>query len=147
MTSGAGWRASSEDNFEVQFSVGESGDYTFIPVITASSPDVLVAVSLTSDSSDPLTYSIPASSLSQWNTVLFLNSEYVYTVSVGATPAGALLAVEELLFLPLESGAISQDRVVLEILYAQCVPYNTNGTQECSLAREVSASLTQSPKG
>ena len=146
MTSGAGWRVNSEDNFEVQFSVSESGDYTFIPIIAASSSDVNIAIVLTNSSSS-VAYSIPAPSLAEWNTVLFLKSQSVYTVSVSVDSAGSVLVVEDLLFLPLESASISQGRSALEALYAQCVPYNINLAGQCALASDISASFTQTPTG
>ena len=145
--SGRGWRVSSTDSFYTQFSVEESGDYLFFPLITASSPDSMVVITLTSDSSESISYTIPATNLSRWNVVLFLNSEFIYTVSVEHSSTGDLLVVEELLFLPLESTSISYDRLELESVYSECIPYSMRTSVECGLAKELSISITQSPLG
>lgn len=136
---------SSTDTFYTQFRVEESGDYLFFPLITASSPESMVVIMLTTNSSETISYTIPAIDLSRWNVVLFLNSEFMYTISVELSSTGDLLVVEELLFLPLESTSISYNRTALESIYSQCIPILY--ASECGLAKELSISITQSPSG
>ncbi|KAI6650232.1 laminin-like [Oopsacas minuta] len=145
--SGTGWRVSSEESFYTQFVVGETGDYLFIPLITTSSLDINVVITLAANNSDSDLYTIPAADLSQWNTVVSLNSQLLYTVSVEISSTDNLLVVEDLLFLPLESASISLDRSTLETLYSNCIPYHYYAAPECNLTSYVSASLTQSPLG
>ena len=147
VTSGRGWRVSSTDSFYTQFRVGGSGDYLFFPLITASSLDSMVVITLTSDNSESISYTIPATNISRWNVVLFLNSGFMYTISVELSSTSDLLVVEELLFLPLESTSISYDRLALESIYSLCIPYNIRSSPECGMAKDLSISITQSPLG
>ena len=142
-----GWRVSSEEPFEVRFSVDQSGTYFFKPLISYSMTATRVTILFTPDTNATIPYSIAVGYLLGWSVDVPLSSSELYTVSVSVEPLGSLAVVEDLLYLPLDGAGASRDEEVLREVYAQCVPYPFPSQANCSEAVSVSATLAQSASG